>query len=186
MMGIVDRYSDAVHSSNLKSKPDTTQSDTDVLGAASWASKPVRTVAGVEVRGSPLGIALMRLFAGDNTGTGDLVRVMARALIGKAWHSSKLVLPEVEATDIARAVLAWYRDGVCKVCGGHGKEKLVGAPGLSDRNCRACKGTGKVEFNDAFTLEQLYLARWMLAEVDREQAIAGPAAMAALAPRLEL
>lgn len=185
-MSIVDRYSGAVNSSNLKSKPDTNCSDSDVLGAAGFASKPVRTVAGVEVRGSPLGIALMRLFAGDNTAAADLVRVMSRALVGKAWHWEKTALPEVEAEDMARAVLAWYRDGVCKVCGGHGKEKLVGAPGLSDRDCQACKGSGKVPFDKAFVIERRALARWMLAEVEREQTIAGPAAMAALAPRMEL
>lgn len=185
-MSIIDRYTSAVHSSNLKSKEATTFSDSDVLGAAGFAAKPVRTVAGVEVRGSPLGIALLRLFAGDNTASGELVRVMSRALVGKAWHWGKVALPEVEADDIARCVLAWFRDGICKACGGHGKEKLPGAPSLSDHDCRTCKGTGRVPFDSAFSMEQLALARWLLAEVEREQAIAGPAAMAALAPRLEL
>lgn len=184
-MTIIDRYTSAVHSSNLKSKEATTFSDSDVLGAAAFASKPVRVVNGVEVRGSPLGIALMRLFAGDNTASADLVHVMASSLKGKSKREG-VPMKWVQCEDIARAVLAWYRDGICKVCGGHGKEKLVGAPGLSDRNCGACKGTGRVDFDGAFTLEQLFLARWLLAEVDREQACAGPAAMAALAPRLSL
>ena len=48
-MRVLDRYASAIDSSNLKSEPGTTFSDTDVLGAAGIAAKPVRTVNGVEV-----------------------------------------------------------------------------------------------------------------------------------------
>ncbi len=184
-MTIIDRYTSAVHSSNLKSKADTTSSDTDVLGAAAWASKPVRVIDGVEVRGSPLGIALMRLLAGDNTAAHDLVQIMAGSVKGKAKREG-LALKWVQCEDIGRAVLAWHRDGVCRPCGGHGYRLIEGAPTLSGNVCPSCRGTGKVPFDDAFSMEMLFLARWLLAEVEREQAIAGPAAMAALAPRLEL
>lgn len=185
-MRIQDRYASAVRSSNLRSKPDTTHSDTDVLGAAGLAAKPVRVVDGIERPGSPLGIALMRLFAGDNTAAADIVRIMAASLVGKAWRMSEQRVSQVQAEDIARAVLAWHRDGVCKPCGGHGYKLVEGAPMLSEQTCPACHGTRKVPFDSAFPLDLVLLARWLLAEVEREQAIAGPAAMAALAPRLDL
>ena len=184
-MNISDRYATAVHSSNLKSKPETTFSDTDVLGAAGLAGKQVRVIDGVERPGSPLGIALMRLFAGDNTAARSLVHIMAVSVKGKAKRDG-MALKFVQCEDVSRAVLAWHRDGVCKRCGGHGYTLIEGAPMLSEHSCRACKGTGRVLFDEQFPLDLLLLARWLLAEVEREQAIAGPAAMAALAPRLEL
>lgn len=184
-MKIADRYSTAVHSSNLKSKPETTFSDADVLGAAGLAGKHVRVIDGVERPGSPLGIALMRLFAGDNTAARSLVHIMAVSVKGKAKRDG-MALKFVQCEDVSRAVLAWHRDGVCKRCGGHGYTLIEGTPMLSEHACRACKGTGRVLFDEQFPLDLLLLARWLLAEVEREQAIAGPAAMAALAPRLEL
>jgi len=85
---------------------------------------------------------------------------------------------------MARAVLAWHRDGTCKHCEGHGFPKLDGAPGLSARPCHHCRGTGRIIFDRQFPLERLELARWLAAEVDREQQIAGVEAMRRLAERL--
>jgi hypothetical protein len=170
-----DRYSTSVRSSNLRSAPDTTHSATDVLGAAGIASK--RT---------PLGIALMRLFSGDNGAAAQIVQTMAGMLVGKAWHAHKLELKPTQATDMAQAVLAWHRDGTCKPCGGHGYLMVEGAPTLSDHQCPRCRGTGRVPFDRHFKGARLDLAQWLVAEVEREQAFAGPAAMRALAPRLEL
>ena len=186
-MKITDRYSTAVHSSNLKSKPETTFSDADVLGAAGLAGKAERTLPdGTVIRGAPLGIALMRLLSGDNTASREIVAILADSAVGKAWRMDGMKLQRVQADDMARAVLAWYRDGTCKPCGGHGYLLMQGAPSLSEHTCPACKGTRKVPFDSAFSLELVLLARWMLAEVEREIAFAGPAAMAALAPRLDL
>lgn len=169
-----DRYSSAVRSSNLKSNPRTTKSDSDVLGAAGFASKH-----------RPLAIALMRLFVGDNHASRDIVELLTRMVVGKAWHGQKMALPETEARDISQAVLAWHRDGVCKACGGHGYMRVDGAPTISDQPCGVCRGTGKVPFDKHFKGGRRELAQWLVTEIEREQAAAGQAAMAALAPRLE-
>jgi len=185
-MKISDRYSSAVHSSNLKSKPETTFSDADVLGAAALAGKAERTLPdGTVVRGAPLGIALMRLLSGDNSASREIVSILASSAKGKAKRDG-MSLKWVQCEDIGRSVLAWFRDGVCRPCGGHGYLLMQGAPSLSEHACPACRGTRKVPFDTHFSLETVLLARWLLAEVEREIAFAGPAAMAALAPRLEL
>ena len=168
-----DRYSSAIHSSNLKSKPDTHSSDSDVLGAAGLAGKR-----------APLAMALLRLLSGDNHASRDVVDIMAGMLDGKAYRM-QVELTRVEAADMARAVLAWVRDGVCTPCGGLGFQRIEGAPSLSEHVCQACRGTGKRPFEREFPMVRVLLAQWMLAEVERELATAGPAAMAALAPRLE-
>ena len=180
MNRITDRYASAVRSSNLRSKPDTRMSDSDVIGAAGLAAKK-----------SPLAIALMRLFAGDNRAAPEIVRIMAASVIGKAWHWHKIELHRLEADDIARAVLAWHRDGVCKVCGGHGY-KLAGNVSigsgravLGDTPCPACHGTRKVMFDSQFAMDRLELARWLRSEIEREQAIAGSEAMRKLGPSLD-
>lgn len=173
-MSIIDRYSSAVRSSNLLSKPDTTWSDSDVIGAAGLAAKH-----------NPLAIALTRLFTGDNSAAASIVQILSDAVWEKAKRD-KIKLRRVQADDMARAVLAWFRDGVCKACGGHGYTLIEGTRTVGDHACRSCHGTGKLSFDSQFALERLLLARWLLAEVEREQAIAGSAAMAALAPRLDL
>lgn len=175
-MKIIERISSAVVGNrDLTSKPDTTYSDSDVLGAAGLAGKS-----------NPLGIALTRLFAGDNRATDDIVRILSTSLVGKAWHAWKIELPRVEAEDMAKMVLAWFRHGTCRKCGGHGFKNVKGAPALSGDACKPCDGTGKMPFESQFPMDRVLAARWLLAEVEREQAIAGPAAMRALAPKLDL
>ena len=88
--------------------------------------------------------------------------------------------------DMARAVLSWHRDGICRKCGGHGFQIIAGTPTIGESACTACRGTRKIPFDRNFSLETLDLARWLLGEVEKEQAKAGPAAMAALAPKLDL
>lgn len=167
-----DRYASAVRSSNLRGKSDA-EGAVDVLGAAGLAG-----------RQAPLAIALQRLImAGDDRTAEEVVRIMAGMLVGKAWHSEKVALPRPEATDMSKAVLGWYRKGTCKKCRGHGLQLIRGAPTLSSSNCPDCRGTGKLLFDRHFSMERLWLARWLLAEMERELAKAGPLAMAALAPR---
>ena len=173
-MSIIDRYASAVRSSNMGSKPETTRSDSDVIGAAGLAAKHV-----------PLGIALMRLLSGDNHASGVIVDILAEKAVGKAYRLGN-ECGRVEATDIARAVLAWHRDATCKPCGGHGVLHIPGTPTLGSERCPRCKGAGRMPFDRQFSMVRLELARWLVAEVERELAIAGPAAMRALAPRLDL
>ncbi|WP_046111807.1 hypothetical protein [Aquincola tertiaricarbonis] len=173
-MTFEDRYASAVRSSNLRGKSDV-QGAVDVLGAAGLAAK--RT---------PLGMALERLFVGDNAAAGEIVNILAGMLVGKAWHGDRIELPRTEAADMARAVLAWHRDGVCKPCGGHGVLVMRGTPTLGDQRCTACRGTGRLLFDRFFSMERLHLARWLVAEMEREMNVAGPAAMAALRPKLDI
>lgn len=170
-----ERYSGAVRSGNLRSRPETEMSDTDVLGAAGLASKR-----------APLAMALLRLFMADNGAVGKTVSILTEMAKSKAWHAHRLVLSEVQCTDLAQAVLAWHRDGLCRACGGHGF-KLAGSHALgegravlSDAACDECRGSRKVPFDTQFPMEQLWLAWWLREEIEREQAFAGAEAMKAL------
>ena len=202
MTDIRKRYESAVRSSNLKhsresmadgTDPVKTASRVDVIGAVGFAGKKRRTeiVDGKIVTrpGAPLGVALMRLFAGDDREARNIVQLLTNMMVGKAWHFYRLELPRVEAEDIARAVLAWHRDGVCRVCGGHGYQVVGGKLGegravISDAECGDCHGTSKVPFDRHFSIERLAIARWLRDEIEWNQAIAGVEAMKALGPRL--
>lgn len=173
-MTFEDDYARAVRTSNMRSRPTTTRSHSDIIGAAGLAAK-----------NAPLALALARLFVGDNRAAYEIVELLAGMLVGKAWHSEQVKLSSQEASEIARAVLAWHRDGTCKPCGGHGLMRREDSPTFSGVRCRQCRGSGRIRFDRQFPLERLLLARWLLAEVEREQAVAGPAAMRALAPSFE-
>jgi hypothetical protein len=179
MSKIHDRYSSAVHSGNLRSKPDTEMSDSDMLGAAGLAAKRV-----------PLAIGLARLFAGDDREGAQLVQILSSMAWGKA-KAEGIKLKRVQADDMARAVLAWHRSGTCKVCGGHGYKLAGGILGegravISDAPCDECKGSRKVNFDRLFAFERLLLARWLREAIEAEQGVAGAEIMKALAPRMDL
>lgn len=173
-MKIIDRYASAVRSANMRSHPDTTHSDTDVLGAMGLAGKR-----------NPLAIALTRLLTGDNSASVEIVRILSASLKGKSKRDGP-PMKWVECEDMARGVLAWYRHGACTHCGGHGYTLIEGTRTVGDHACSHCRGTGRILFDLQWPIERILLARWLLAEVEREQAIAGAAAMAALAPRIDL
>ncbi len=185
-MRFTDRYTAAVPSRNLTSDPDTRASDSDVLGAAGLAAKPRRMGAdGVERPGSPLGIALMRLLAGDNHASAETVRILAGKAVGKAYRLG-IECRQVEADDLARAVLAWHRHGTCRQCGGHGVRVIPGTTTLGGEQCSPCGGTGRRLLRREIPMQFLALAEWLAVEIERELAFAGPAAMHALAPSLDL
>jgi hypothetical protein len=172
-MKILERYADAVHSHRLVSDPATTYSDTDVLGAMGLAGKA-----------RPLAAALLRLFAGDDRSGAYVIAQLAMM----AWRRAQQVnikLKRTQADEMARSVLDWYRNPACKPCGGLGYMLIPGTPHISDHECPACSGTGRRPIERAFPNHTLPVARWLIAEVEREQASAGQAAMRKLAPRLE-
>ena len=173
-MNFEDRYSTAVRTNNLKSEEKTTFSSSDVLGAAGLAAKL-----------NPLAIALLRLFTGDNRAADTIVELMSAKMVGKAFRLRDEI-DMVAASLIARMVLDWYRDSVCKQCGGHGFKRMTGAPTLSDQACGNCSGSGKRDFDSMFPASRLELAKWVSVELEREMGIAGPASMAMLRPRLDL
>lgn len=173
-MTFEDRYAGAVRSSNLRGNANR-ETALDVLGAA-----------GIVGKTAPLAMALERLFVGDNTAAESVVAILAASLVGKAWRNDEQRVPRAQAADIAKAVLAWHRDGVCKPCGGHGVLLMRGAPTLSDKKCPECRGTGKIPFDRQFPMDVVWLARWGLAELEREMAVAGPLAMAKLGREMDL
>lgn len=193
MTKIQDRYASAVHSSNLVVDGKTYMGDSDVLGAAGLADKALTTGwrptgpdgQGEPVRPSPVAVPLERLFAGDNRAAYEIVRILAEMA---HEHSFKLKtkISRVHCADMARACLAWHRDGTCKPCEGRGYQLIPGTKTLSERECPECRGSRKMPFERQFRPEQRELARWLVSEMARASGHAGPAAMRALAPQLEL
>lgn len=173
-MLIQDRYASAIRSSNLQTDERTTYSDTDVLGAFGLAGKE-----------HPLSVALQRLFLGDNGAAAEVVAILADLLRGKA-PMLRVKVTEAQATDMARACLAWHRDGTCKTCGGHGVMLIRGTRTLGDQACRPCNGTGKRPFEKEFHESFRELAAWLISEMERHQARAGGVAMAEHARYLEM
>ncbi len=173
-MLIQDRYASAIRSSNLQTDERTTYSDTDVLGAFGLAGKE-----------HPLAVALQRLFLGDNGAAPEIVEILA----AEAWKKARgldVKFTRVQADDMARACLAWHRNAACRSCGGHGYLVIDGTKTLGDQECKVCKGTGKRPFEREFLTEHRELAGWMVASMEREQARAGSAAMAKIAPKLDM
>jgi hypothetical protein len=170
-LSIIDRYASAVRSSDLRSRPDTTFSDPDVIGAFGLAGKR-----------EPLGAALMRLFTGDNNAAQAVIEALTQKLLTHFPAS----LRESEARTVATGVLAWNRANVCTVCHGSGYEVIPGTPSLSDKECKSCRGTGKTLFHRQFHRSKLEYADWAQAQIEMAQSRAGQEAMRAIAPSLDL
>ena len=173
-MSFSDHYATAVHARSLRSQPDTTRSDSDVLGAAGLASKRV-----------PLGIGLLRLFSGDNNAAPQLVDILA-GIARDYCERERLKVRHIEQRDIAVVVLAWFRDSACHPCRGLGQLVIANTTTLRD-TCKACKGTGRKPFDKPFRLaEKLAIAQHLRDRIEREQGAAGAEAMKSLAPRLDM
>lgn len=190
---IQNRYASAVHSSNLAVDGKTHMSDSDTLGAMGLAAHALETGwrptgpggQGEPVRPVPLAVPLERLFSGDNRAVYQIVRDLAKLA---HEHSFKIDcrIKRVQCADLARACLAWHRDGACPACEGRGYALIPGTKTLSERECPECRGSRKIPFERQFRPEWRELARWMVTEMTRASGYAGPAAMRALAPTLEL
>lgn len=186
MSKIVERYSSAVRSGNLKSEPDTTYSDSDVVGAMGFAGHELRVREdGTERNSSPLAASILRVLMGDKSSVSKVVELLAETAWGWA-KADGVKLRRVQAVDMARAVLAWHRFGTCKTCGGHGFKRVEGAPTLSGEPCPACDRSGRVRFNRQFSMEHLVVATRLLDHVEAEMGRAGRKAMDALAADLRL
>lgn len=193
MATIIERYRVAVHSDNLAVDERTTYSDSDVIGAMGLADRRltegyVRTGpdTGYKIPESPLTAPLQRLLSGDNHAAHQIVSILAQAAWSRAEY--RRIKPRVTRTmahDMACACLAWYRHGTCRSCGGHGYSVIPGAPMLSERHCEPCEGTGKVPFERQFSAEHVNLARWLVVEMERSLSRAAPAAMGAIAEKME-
>lgn len=170
-MKILDIYNTAIHATNLKSKPETTWSPTDVLAAA-----------GLAARYEPLGIALARMLSGG--GKGQVVEILTH----EGYHYSHKIKNRVtwlQAEDISKAVLAWYSHGTCKQCDGLGLVKIEDTPSLGAQ-CKSCEGQGKIDFDKQFRHEWRPIARWLHDQIGKAQARAGQEAMKKIAKSMEL
>jgi hypothetical protein len=195
MAKISDQYARAVHSSNLKVSREadktgqTMVEDTDTLSAMGWADRDLtrgHTTRGDPVRPAPLAVSLERLLAGDTNSAHDIVRTLAE-MVWRHGRDVRIKVGRAQAVDIARSCLAWFRNGTCKACGGHGYDLIPGVPSLSSHECPTCAGTGKIRLADAFPRpDNLELARWLTDEIERETGRAAPRAMALLAEKMEL
>lgn len=184
MTSIKDRYASAVNSSNLKSAPETKWSDTDVLGAYGIADR--RLSSGEDhFSKHPLAVPLERMFAGDSSAASTIVSILSGIIRGKA-KSLRIDMTVTQATDMAKATLGWFRAPACRACSGHGFKIIKGTKTLGDSRCHPCNGTGKVQLEQLYRVEQRELVRWVMAQLERESNMAGPAAMKALAPTLNL
>ena len=170
-MKILERYNTAVHASNLKPDNNSISSDLDVLGAVGLAAKA-----------EPMGIALARMLSGG--GDCGVVHIMADATFRRA-RTLGIKVNQLQAQNISKAVLAWFRDGRCNPCGGTGFKLIPNTPSLGG-TCLACQETGKMPFEKQFRHEWRELALWLKNEVDRSQASAGVLAMKKLAPSLNI
>lgn len=187
--GVGERYSTAVSSSNLVVTTSTRMSDTDVLGAMGIADRELtegRTSDGDPVVPAPLAVALLRLLVGgDNRAAHTIVRTMAEM----AWREARgqrVKLSRVESLDMAKAVLAWFRNGTCRPCGGHGVQLIPGTKTHSDRSCPSCNGRGKRPLEAEFKPSVRGIVSWMASEIERESGRAGPRAMVRLAKEMDL
>ena len=183
-MLIQDRYASATHSSNLKSVPKTTYSDSDTLAAYAFADRRLSAGEG-HFSKHPLAVPLERLFCGDASAAPEIIRILSESIRGKA-NALRVRMTEVQASDMARVVLGWFRHPACQVCGGHGFKLIRHTTTLGDSRCRPCNGTGRVQLELAFRVEQREIVAWAIACMERESAMAGPAAMKALCPTLAL
>lgn len=191
---ITNRYASAIRSGRLVSDPDTTMSDTDVLGAFGLAGKETRNVLRdgqvQAVAGEPIAVALQRYLLGDDKNGHQLVRLLGPMVWSRARDlGTKPAVRRVEATDIATAVLGWYRDPRCKKCSGHGYAIVSGVIGSSravvgNQACRFCE-FGKRPLLREFRSTRRDLVQWLQDLIERKQSAAGAAAMQALAPLLD-
>jgi hypothetical protein len=187
-MRITERYASAIKSSNLKTVAGTTYGDTDVLGAYGIADRRLSlgiNAAGVQVSDRrPFAVPLQRLLMGDGGAAVELVDLLAQGLRGQA-KAAKVVLTACGSQKMARAVIAYFRNSACPSCGGHGFEVVPGSNALGVTKCGACEGTGKVQIIKAFRQDHRELVRWAMDRVEEESARAGPAAMKAIADKME-
>jgi hypothetical protein len=173
MSQVLNRYSSAINSSNLKSRAETTWSDTDVLAAM-----------GLAARSHPLGAALSRMFV---DGKPERVVAMLATMARDRSYKVRERLTEHQAREMAQKVLAWYRHGICVECGGTGKEIVYEPkPHLSETDCQPCSGSGRRPFEPSFTHDHRDIAIWLRGEIERHQGYASVAAMRLIAPMLDL
>jgi len=141
--GIEEQYSQACTSSNLRVEADK-RSPADVLIASGMSH-------------SRIGGALMRLrseYGSDSVPRRSATETDHRLMMGRLKtlpavivavtaqaHSWGIDRPEA----VALAVVSHWLDNICRHCEGRGKERIKDTPTLSGKNCKHCRGTGRID-----------------------------------------
>lgn len=183
MTSITDRYATAVRAKNLRASAKTMADGTNPVSTA--AAADVIGAFGLAGKKQPLAMALARLLVGDRQVAREIVDILTSKVLSKA-AALRVDITGNEAVVLGKSVLAWAQFGVCKPCNGLGHPTIPGTTTLSEVACPHCHSTGRMPFDPHFAIEHLELARWLLSEIERDIAKAGPVAMAALAPHVEL
>lgn len=122
-MGIVERYSRSINSSDLKS--DERHFDTDNLAAVALSNE--------------LGGLLFRVkYGNDATSFKSLLASWTTIVQGKCQWPKHL-----PAHKIAEKSLGHWLNDVCPACTGKGVQKMANVPVLDDKPCVICEGSGK-------------------------------------------
>lgn len=141
--GIEEQYSKAVSSSNLRVELDR-RSPADILIASG-------------LNNSRLGGALMRLraeFSSDSVPRHSASETDHRLIMGRLKSLPKVLEDITEQARrwridrpeaVTLAVVSHWCDSACRHCNGLGKERIVDAPALSNKNCKHCHGTGRTD-----------------------------------------
>jgi len=125
-MGIVERYSRSINSSNLKS--DEYHFDTDNLAAVALSSD--------------FGGTLFRVKYGlDATSYNALFETWKQKVVRKS--ENRQWPKHISAKKVAEISLSYWLNDICEACSGKGFEMLPGYPVLSDEPCKCCQGSTK-------------------------------------------
>jgi hypothetical protein len=140
---IEEQYSQACTSSNLRVQAEK-RSSADVLIASGMSN-------------SRIGGALMRLRS--EYGSDSVPRRNASATDHRLMMGRLKTLPAVlqavtsqahrwgidRPEAVALAVVSHWLDNICRHCEGRGKERIKDTPTLSGKNCKHCRGTGRID-----------------------------------------
>lgn len=183
-MKITNRYASAIHSSNLKSRDEVYDGDTEILGAFGIADRRLSSGEDHYTK-HPLAVPLQRLFNGNGAAASEIIGILAKLIQGKAVRL-RVSVTAGQAREIARIILGWFRSPACRACGGHGFKIIRNTTTVGDSRCRPCNATGKIQLELLFKERERELVRWAIARMELEAGMAGPVAMKALASQMEL
>jgi hypothetical protein len=195
---VEERYAAAISHGSVGANPRTSMSGGDVVAAMGIADRELTEgkvrrrdhetgeVFEEGIRPAPLAVSLERLLTGgDNRAASAIVA----SLTEMAWRQARaesIKLTRADANNMARIVLAWFRHGTCKPCGGHGFDLIPGTKTHGKFSCRACRGTGKRPLMKEFRVQIRPIVAWLEMEISREAGRAGPRAMAHLSEKMDL